>query len=163
MEEPDDASRAAALMERIVRRWPMIAGVSLVLMLGAFLAFVARPGRTPPGVAGGAHRPFATRAPTAAEGEVLWGQYCAACHGFPQPGQSPLGPVMVSREYLAWVSDERLDSLMTYGVPGTAMLGWGRAQGGILDERQVRSLLLHLRRLQPAARSDSGWRGAPSR
>ena len=148
--------------ERVSRRWPAAAVATVAVVAAAVVVFAERRGGTGAGGAVEGHPPVATRAPTAVEGASLWGQYCAACHDFAAAGRSPLGPVLVSREYLAWASDERLDSLMTFGVPGTAMLGWGRERGGMLDERQRRSILLHLRRLQPTAPSDPGWRGRPT-
>ncbi len=152
-ESPD----AAAVLVRIRRRWTIVAGVVVLMLPAALLLNGARRRGGTAASARGDGPPAATRAPTATEGASLWGQYCEACHGFTAQGRSPLGPVLVSREYLAWVTDERLDSLVTHGVPGTAMLGWGRRLGGVLGEREVRSLVLHLRRLQPTARSDTGW------
>jgi len=98
-----------------------------------------------------------TAAPTIASGQALWTQFCASCHEVPPGAQRGLGPRLVSREYLEFASDERMDSLITYGVAGTTMLGWGKARSGMLDDTQVRSLILYLRSKKANAPSDPQW------
>ncbi len=96
--------------------------------------------------------------PSVATGKTLWGQFCASCH-LPQVGvRQPLGPVLVSREYLAFATDQRLDSIISHGVAGTTMLGWGKGSSGMLNVTQVQSLVAYLRAMQPSAPSDPKWK-----
>ncbi|MBK6457315.1 MAG: c-type cytochrome [Gemmatimonadetes bacterium] len=111
------------------------------------------PGAPPPGAP-----PLRTEAPTIAKGQTLWGSYCASCH-VPVPGMAKgLAPLLISREYLQFATDERVDSIITVGVPGTTMLGWGKGSAGMLDATQIRSLILFLRAQQATAPSDPTWK-----
>ncbi|HEX4934395.1 MAG TPA: cytochrome c [Gemmatimonadaceae bacterium] len=103
-------------------------------------------------------RPMRTVAPTVASGQALWTQFCASCHVMPAGADKALGPVLISREYLAFATNARLDSLITYGIPGTTMLGWGKGASGTLDETQVRSLIYYLRAQEATAPSDPKWK-----
>lgn len=95
---------------------------------------------------------------TAAAGEALWLQYCAACHDVRAGGTPALGPALVSREYLAFADDRRIDSLIVHGVPGTAMPGWGKRRGGLLRDTQVHALTAYLRSKEASAQSVPGWK-----
>lgn len=102
--------------------------------------------------------PARTEAPTAAKGQTLWGSYCASCH-VPPPGMTTaLAPRLISREYLTFATDARLDSIINAGVPGTTMLGWGKGSAGMLDATQIRSLIYFLRAQQASAPSDPKWK-----
>lgn len=111
-----------------------------------------------PGGAPSAAPEMRTEAPTAAKGQTLWGSYCASCH-VPPPGMATgLAPRLISSEYLAFATDARLDSIITAGVPGTTMLGWGKGSAGMLDATQIRSLIYFLRAQQATAPSDPKWK-----
>jgi mono/diheme cytochrome c family protein len=95
----------------------------------------------------------------AVRGESTWGQFCFSCHVVPRGAAAALGPVLISREYLEFATDQRLDSLITRGVPGTTMIGWGRGGGGMLNPSQVQDVIAFLRARQATAPSDPGWKG----
>lgn len=99
-----------------------------------------------------------TPAPSVAKGATLWGQFCVACHVAPSGAQQLLAPILISREYLAFATDQRLDSIISRGVAGTTMLGWGKGSSGMLDVTQVQSLVAYLRAMQPSAPSDPKWK-----
>lgn len=101
---------------------------------------------------------FSTPAPSAAKGATLWEQFCAACHVVPSGAQQPLAPILISREYLGFATDQRLDSTISQGVAGTTMLGWGKGSSGMLDATQVQSLILYLRSMEASAPSDTKWK-----
>lgn len=102
--------------------------------------------------------PAATPAPSSAKGATLWGQYCAACHVAPSGTQQRLAPILISREYLTFATDQRIDSLISHGVPGTTMLGWGKGSSGMLDVTQVQSVVAYLRSMQASAPTDPKWK-----
>jgi len=112
------------------------------------------------GGTGGARAPTIESAATrAARGESTWGQFCFSCHVVPKGAAAALGPVLLSREYLAFATDQRIDSLITRGIPGTTMIGWGKGGGGMLNPSQVQDLIAFLRARQGSAPSDPGWKG----
>lgn len=111
------------------------------------------------GAASGAPPTPESDAVRAARGETIWGQFCFSCHVVPRGASAALGPVLLSREYLAFATDQRIDSLITKGIPGTTMIGWGKGGGGMLNAAQVRDVIAFLRSRQPSAPSDPGWKG----
>lgn len=91
-------------------------------------------------------------------GEGLWNRYCVACHVAPTGATRPLGPVLLARDYLDFATDERIDSLIVHGVPGTAMAAWGGARGGLLGKDEVSALVAYLRTQQVHAPQVPSWR-----
>ena len=152
------------------RRRTASRGAWLVVAAALFLVVATTVARRTPGGAGDPlpDLPPAVEAPevddpadpaaVVATGESLWLQYCAACHDVRPGGTPTLGPALVSREYLAFANDRRIDSLLVHGVPGTAMLGWGGRRGGMLRDTQVRALTAYLRSKEASAPSVPGWK-----
>lgn len=158
--------------ERSRRRW-YLAGIVLVVASLTTVRFVARetPGRPP--TSGGSDAPAPggsdivpidsiiapeSRPALVADGAKVYQQYCIACHGPLPGGAQPLGPVLDAREYLAFASNRRIDSILVYGIPGTAMVGWSKRRGGLLDDAQIEGLVYYIRSWQPTAPSVPTWR-----
>ncbi len=92
--------------------------------------------------------------PTAQAGEVLYGTYCALCHGRDRRGYAAdNAPSLVSPTFLESATDAFLAESIALGRPGTAMAGYGAAIGGPLPPDQVQSLVLYLRSKGPAPRA----------
>ena len=77
------------------------------------------------------------------EGETLYAELCASCHG--DQGQGGLGPALNAKSLLTSTSDGQLSGLIRTGVPGTAMPAWGQNYGGPLTDEHVRQVVAHLR------------------
>lgn len=107
---------------------------------------------TPPNDAGADH------ATLVADGAKLFTQFCSACHLPLAGGAQPTGPILNAKEYLAFASDQRVDSMIVHGNPGTAMIGWSARRGGPLTDLQVRSLVMYIRSMQSTAPSVPTWR-----
>ena len=82
----------------------------------------------------------------AAEGETLFSQRCASCHGHAGVGVS--GPALTRPVYDHGDSDWAIYKVVRDGVPGTAMTGHD------LGERGLWSLVAYLRALQRGSAAD---------
>ena len=86
----------------------------------------------------------------AARGLLYYGTLCAPCHG--AAGEGGTGPALAQfRPEMR--PESALRGVIAVGVPGTAMVAWSQAQGGILDESAIDDLvaqLLSWRRAMPA-------------
>ena len=89
---------------------------------------------------------------------VRWQIFRRTPRGFLRVEATALAPRLISREYLTFATDARLDSIINAGVPGTTMLGWGKGSAGMLDATQIRSLIYFLRAQQASAPSDPKWK-----
>jgi mono/diheme cytochrome c family protein len=70
---------------------------------------------------------------------TLYATHCSGCHG----AEGRAGPArpLADPLYLALVDPKRLASTVAAGVPGTSMPVFDKAQGGPLDEAQIRVLV----------------------
>lgn len=73
------------------------------------------------------------------KGKVLYEAICAFCHGVRGEG--------VSTHRLKTGTDAWLRNWIAAGKPGTAMAGYGQARGGPLDDAQIDSLAVYVKRL----------------
>jgi mono/diheme cytochrome c family protein len=120
--------------------------VALVLTVGILFAFqiylLREPGRIQNVLA-------ADKAEQVSRGQQLFAQNCAACHG--NNGEGDIGPALNSKKFLASTEDGRISSLISSGVPGTAMPSWSQAYGGPLTDEQIRELVGFIRNWEATA------------
>lgn len=83
------------------------------------------------------------------DGMALYADSCALCHG--EDGEGDVGPALNSKELLSSVGDNTLFSLISSGVPGTAMPAWNQVHGGPLTDEQVRQLVVFVRAWESSA------------
>lgn len=105
-------------------------------------------------------------APTAEHGAALYGRMCAVCHGADGEGyRADQATALAHPDFLASVSDAFLAFAIVHGRQGTTMSAWGKQRGGPLDDRDVASLILHLRSWQktPSIPRDDALAGNPER
>jgi cytochrome c oxidase cbb3-type subunit 3/ubiquinol-cytochrome c reductase cytochrome c subunit len=70
---------------------------------------------------------------------TLYKQNCAACHG--ENGRQGAAVALANPEYLALAGEETLVQVTVKGVPGTLMPAFAESAGGMLTDRQIRSLV----------------------
>ncbi|MCE7939281.1 hypothetical protein DCC79_01590 [bacterium] len=112
---------------------------------------------SPPAVA--AVPPGPSRTP-ATEGEALYLQYCAACHGADGRSDPSIksAPHLNGQDLLAAADDAFLYAAIAQGrpgeaargVPGTKMPAFAAERGPLLTDSQVRAIIGHIRRWQAA-------------
>jgi mono/diheme cytochrome c family protein len=135
---------------RSSRRWQTVGAFVLFLLVLAFPLYRAT---------NGSRRVNALTAQDLAlttQGQRLWSDNCAACHG-PQ-GQGISAPALNSKEFLSSVTDDQIHGIVAGGIPGTAMPAWLNEYGGPLTDQQIQGLVAYLRSLQPTAPSVPNWR-----
>jgi mono/diheme cytochrome c family protein len=117
----------------VIRRFTVALAIGASLALGGCDSMPGRP------------RPAAreVRPEQVTAFDVLYRQNCAGCHG----ADGRLGAALALNDpvYLALVPVERLRTVITDGVPGTAMPGFGGAASGQLTAEQIESLVNGLR------------------
>jgi mono/diheme cytochrome c family protein len=93
----------------------------------------------------------ATRGSSLDEGQRLYSQNCAACHGeFGEGGLNPsragdvIAPISTT-EYLTTRDDFTLRSIIAQGQPNFGMSPFGSAFGGPLDDDEVDAIVAYLR------------------
>jgi mono/diheme cytochrome c family protein len=74
---------------------------------------------------------------------ILYGEYCAGCHG--DEGRPGAALALTDPVYLALVDDVTLRRVNAAGVPGTSMPAFARSAGGQLTEAQVAVIARELR------------------
>lgn len=92
----------------------------------------------------------------ATEGETLWEFNCASCHG--ESGEGVNAPALNSQEFLEVASNEQMSSLISVGVPGTAMSAFGQDFAGPLTSEQVSALTAFIRSWEEDAPEVPDWR-----
>ncbi len=85
------------------------------------------------------------------QGQILYGQYCASCHGdFGEGGANParqgdvIAPIS-SSEYLRTRDDLTLRAIISQGQPNFGMSPFGTSFGGPLDGTQVDAIVAFIR------------------
>jgi glucose/arabinose dehydrogenase len=79
---------------------------------------------------------------------ALYAQHCAVCHG--DKGQGGLGGSLIDGEWKRDASDEALADLIRTGIPDMGMVPYK----DLLNERQIRSVVIYLRELENQARRE---------
>jgi len=96
----------------------------------------------------------ATVATPSERGRVLYGQYCATCHGVWGNGYvADNAPSLRSETFLASASDSFIQAAILRGRPGTAMGAYGQATGGPLGPNDANDVIAFLREGGPPVRS----------
>lgn len=86
----------------------------------------------------------------AADGQTLFGAFCAGCHGLRGQGRRapgmPAFPSNANPDFLELASDEFLLATVRSGRPGRRMPAWGEKDGGLRPE-EIRTVVAYLRQL----------------
>ena len=80
-------------------------------------------------------------------GARLFAENCVVCHG--ENGQGRVGATLAKN----WPSirpDLTVKSIITNGVPGTAMPAWGQAKGGPFNDAEIEALTQYILSWQPS-------------
>lgn len=83
------------------------------------------------------------------EGQALYAENCAACHG--EDGQGGIGPALNSRDLLTSTIDKAFFGLIGIGIPGTSMPAWGQVFGGPFTDEQLSHLVAYIRSWEETA------------
>ncbi len=111
----------------------------------------------PNALAGTVAPPYAAREPgVPQQGAIVYGAYCASCHGTGSKGGPKAGSVTVGA-YLSLVSDQGLRTIVITGRPDFGAPDWrGNAPGGPMSDQQISDVVAWLvaqRPKQPAPAS----------
>jgi cytochrome c oxidase cbb3-type subunit 3 len=104
----------------------------------------ARWGR--PGILDGANPPAYTSKSTgnAPQGEVVYGTYCASCHGSQGQG-GPKGSAITNDSFLALVSDQGLRTIVITGRPELGAPDWrGNLPGKPMSDQEITDVVAWL-------------------
>jgi cytochrome c oxidase cbb3-type subunit 3/ubiquinol-cytochrome c reductase cytochrome c subunit len=71
---------------------------------------------------------------------TLYSENCSGCHGTEGKGGAAVS--LGDPVYQALVDDATLHRIITNGLPGTLMPGWGQSAGGTLTDQQI-NVLVH--------------------
>jgi cytochrome c oxidase cbb3-type subunit III len=104
------------------------------------------------GILDGSSRPSyaAINSGNAANGELVYGTYCASCHG-PQGQGGPKGSAITNDSFLALVSDQGLRTIVIAGRPELGAPDWrGNVPGRPMSDQEITDVVAWLasRRLQ---------------
>lgn len=104
------------------------------------------------GILDGSNPPsYAARNPgTAANGELVYGTYCASCHG-PGGQGGPKGSAITNDSFLALVSDQELRTIVIAGRPELGAPDWrGNVPGKPMTDQEITDVVAWLasRRVQ---------------
>lgn len=95
--------------------------------------------------------PYSRRNPgTAANGELVYGTYCASCHG-PGGQGGPKGSAITNDSFLALVSDQELRTIVIAGRPELGAPDWrGNVPGKPMTDQEITDVVAWLasRRVQ---------------
>jgi mono/diheme cytochrome c family protein len=96
----------------------------------------------------------AARGTSTEQGQVLYGENCASCHGnFGEGGPNParqgdvIAPIS-SSEYLRTRNDLTLSAIISQGQPNFGMSPFGTRFGGPLEDTQVEAIIAYIRSWQ---------------
>lgn len=90
------------------------------------------------------------------QGNHLWGQNCAGCHG--QSGEGGIAPALNSQQFLQAASDDQIRGLVAVGVPGTQMNAYSLDFGGSLTSEQIGAITTFIRSWEGDAPDVPEWR-----
>ncbi len=137
-------------LEESTNRWMAWGAVLLVLFVLAFPVYrIIQPSRL-------AAAQAALDQNLAAQGEEIFANNCAQCHG--AEGAGAIGPALKSKQFLQSVTDQQMEQLISTGVPGTLMVAYGSDFGGPLTQEQIRAVVKYLRSFEEAAPDFPEWR-----
>lgn len=96
----------------------------------------------------------AARGTSTEQGQILFGEYCASCHGaFGEGGANParqgdvIAPIS-SSEYLRTRDDLTLRAIISQGQPNFGMSPFGTSYGGPLEDTQMEAIVTYIRAWQ---------------
>jgi cytochrome c oxidase cbb3-type subunit 3 len=98
------------------------------------------------GVLAGANPPsYAAKNPgNAAQGELVYGTYCASCHG-PEGRGGPKGSAITNDSFLSLVSDQGLRTIVITGRPELGAPDWqGNAPGKVMTDQEITDVVAWL-------------------
>ncbi|MBK5268379.1 MAG: c-type cytochrome [Acidimicrobiia bacterium] len=90
------------------------------------------------------------------EGESLYRDGCASCHG--GQGEGVDAPALNSKQFLDSAVLEQIIALVSHGVPGTAMVAWSVDLGGPLTSEQIRAVASYVDSWRAEAPDRPDWR-----
>lgn len=93
----------------------------------------------------------------AAQGEELYRATCAECHGI-DGERGADAPTLNSAQFLLGTTNARITSLVSVGIPGTAMVAFSLDYGGALTSEQIHAIVAYLRSLEKDAPDLPDWR-----
>ena len=83
--------------------------------------------------------------PPPTDGELLYIEYCAFCHGDEGEGYvSDNANALANTQFLEVATDDFLKDSIRYGRPGTPMAAWGVDYGGPLVDKHIEEILNHM-------------------
>jgi mono/diheme cytochrome c family protein len=97
-------------------------------------------------ILGGANPPpYAANAPgNAAQGELVYGTYCASCHG-PEGRGGPKGSAITNDSFLALASDQALRTIVITGRPELGAPDWrGNVPGKVMTDQEITDVVAWL-------------------
>ena len=89
-------------------------------------------------------------------GEELYNDSCVQCHGGDATGG--IGPALNSEQFLTAAADDQIVTLISVGVPGTAMSAFGQDFAGPLTSEQVEAVTTYVRQWEEEAPDVPDWR-----
>lgn len=105
-----------------------LAGAGLVVALWLILSPYRVKAQTPPGQ-------------NIQMGEQLYVENCAVCHGL--DGKGRVGATL-AKNWPSIQPDLTIQTIISNGIPGSAMPAWSKAKGGPLDEEQIQAIVAYI-------------------
>ncbi len=149
------------------KSWSMII---LALSVAMFLAACGSPNPQPPGLTpiptlspagqptlvaalqGGSSSapvPVVAGQANAALGAPIYLEHCSSCHG--DQGQGMSAPPLRNSQYVQTAGDQAVFTTIAVGRPKASMPAWLQANGGLLTDPQISSVVAYLHTLQNVA------------
>jgi mono/diheme cytochrome c family protein len=125
-----------------------LVGIALLLSLGILVAFEVYQLREAGRIQ---NVEAADSAERVAAGQGLFEANCTTCHG--QNGEGDIGPALNDKTFLSSTEDGRIFSLISSGVPGTAMPAWSQLYGGPFTDEQINDLVGFIRHWEATAQA----------
>jgi cytochrome c oxidase cbb3-type subunit 3 len=98
------------------------------------------------GILAGTNPPsYATKNPgNAAQGDLIYGTYCASCHG-PEGRGGPKGSAITNDSFLSLVSDQGLRTIVITGRPDLGAPDWrANAPGKVMADQEITNVVAWL-------------------